>query len=187
MDLGFDHLERSRSDYVECRFGILTCLYNIKGDVMEKVRKKRKPMTPEQRAAAAERLALARAAKAPAKNISIHESIRNLDDDHPLSPAKVKAWIKSCREELKANRHYRLSKDSKEKAAWHSLESYVRNMQNYLSSGIWLDLFYGEKRSIRMYPVCTTMSYEKDGTPKYSYGIYYPGLGLYKGQGEFEE
>lgn len=50
---------------------------------MEKVRKKRKPMTPEQRAAAAERLALARAAKAPAKNVSIHESIRNLEDDHP--------------------------------------------------------------------------------------------------------
>ena len=36
--------------------------------VAPKVRKKRKPMTPEQRAAAAERLAKARAAKTPAKN-----------------------------------------------------------------------------------------------------------------------
>ena len=156
-------------------------------EVEKKVRKKRKPMTPEQRAAAAERLALARAAKAPAKNISVHESIRDLPDDHPLSPAKVKSWIKSCRDELKANRHHRLSKDGKEKSAYYALESYIRNMQAYLSSGVWIDLFYGEKRSIRMYNVCTTMSYEKDGTPKYSYGIYYPGLGVYKGDGVFAE
>ena len=38
----------------------------------KKVRKKRKPMTPEQRLAAAERLEKARAAKAPAKKQSIH-------------------------------------------------------------------------------------------------------------------
>lgn len=154
---------------------------------MDKVRRKRKPMTPEQRAAAAERLAKARAAKAPAQNVSIHESIRDLDDEHPLSPKKVKDWIKACREELKANRHHKTSKDAKEKAAWHSLESYIRNMQNYLSSGIWNDLYYGERRSTRMHPICTNMSYAKDGTPKYSYGVFYPGLGIYKGQGEFKD
>ena len=43
--------------------------------IPKKVRKKRKPMTPEQRIAAAERLERARAAKAPAKNQTIHQML----------------------------------------------------------------------------------------------------------------
>jgi len=155
--------------------------------VMEKVRKKRKPMTPEQRAAAAERLALARAAKAPAKNVSIHESIRNLEDDHPLSAVRVKSWIKACREELKAKRQHKLSKDVKEKAAWYSLEAYVRSMQTYLSSGVWLSGYYGERRELKMNFVCLNMAYDANGMPKYTQGVYYPGIGVYKGDGQFSE
>ena len=64
----------------------------------KKVRKKRKPMTPEQRLAAAERLEKARAAKAPAKKQSIHQNVISLPDDHPLSAQKVKNWIKSNKE-----------------------------------------------------------------------------------------
>lgn len=156
-------------------------------NTVAKTRKKRKPMTAEQKAAAVERLAKARAAKAPAKQISVHESIRDLDADDALSPARVKSWIKSCREELKATNYHKTSKDGKQKAAWYSLEAYIRNMQTYLSSGVWLDFFYGEKRNHRINFVCTSMSYNADGTPKYLSGMYYPGLGLYKGDGQFEE
>ena len=67
-----------------------------------KVRKKRKPMTDEQKAAAAKRLEKARAARA-AKNpnygkSSIHESLQNVPDDAPISPKKVKSWIKTQKE-----------------------------------------------------------------------------------------
>lgn len=143
-------------------------------------------MTPEQREAAAERLKLARAAKAPAKNISVHESIRDLPEDHPLSPIVVKEWIKSAKEELRSIREHRFSKETKQVSKYYALEAYIRNMQNYLSSGVWQDLYYGEKRSIRMHSVCTTPAFDKDGNQKFSYGIYYPGLGLYKGQDKFE-
>ena len=64
----------------------------------KRVRKKRKPMSEEQKQAASERLAKAREARA-AKNpdygkSGIHESLRNLPDDAPISPKKVKQWIK---------------------------------------------------------------------------------------------
>ena len=65
------------------------------GWVAPKVRKKRKPMTPEQREAAVERLAKARAARAPAKNESICQSVIDKGDEHPLSAKKIKEWIKT--------------------------------------------------------------------------------------------
>ena len=68
----------------------------------KKVRKKRKPMTEDQKAAAAERLEKARAVRA-AKNpdygmTGIHESLRDLPDDYPITPKKVKQWIKTQKE-----------------------------------------------------------------------------------------
>ena len=60
-----------------------------------KPKKKRKPMTEEQRKAAAERLAVARAKKAPSQNTSIHPSVLALPDDHYLSYKNVKGWIKT--------------------------------------------------------------------------------------------
>ena len=60
-----------------------------------KIRKKRKPMTEEQKAAAAERLAKARENRAPAQNLYVHESVRELPDDHALSLKKVRGWIKT--------------------------------------------------------------------------------------------
>ena len=60
-----------------------------------KFKKPRKKMSAEQRAAAAERLAKARAKKAPAKNKSVHPSVLALPDDHYLSYVKVKQWIKT--------------------------------------------------------------------------------------------
>ena len=63
----------------------------------------RKPMTEEQRQAAAERLEKARKKTRAAKNpnygqSSIHESLRDLPDDAPINPQKVKKWIKTQKE-----------------------------------------------------------------------------------------
>ena len=64
-----------------------------------KKRKPRKRMSEEQRVAAAARLEKAREkrkAKDPDYGMSgIHESLRNLPNEHPLHPDKVKQWIKS--------------------------------------------------------------------------------------------
>ena len=106
--------------------------------------KKRKPMTPEQRIAAAERLEKARAAKAPAKNQTIHPAVLSLPDEHYLSAKKVKSWIKSNKEMLSELRG-EVRRDVKgAKAKYWSLDGYVRHMQYYLKHGSWIDNQYGE-------------------------------------------
>ena len=62
--------------------------------------KKRKPMTEEQKKAACERLAKARAAKPPAKKSSIHPTVLAKGDEHFLSAKNVQSWIKSQKEQL---------------------------------------------------------------------------------------
>ena len=94
----------------------------------DKIRKRRKPMTKEQRAAAAERLAKARAAKGASKNLSINENIRNLEDDHPISPAKVKKWLKTNKEALAAaKKDARTNKKLLGRVG--VLDTYVSNME----------------------------------------------------------
>ena len=58
-------------------------------------KKKRKPMTEEQKVAAAERLAKAREAKGTPKHKNIHPSILAKPDDHFISLKKVRQWIKT--------------------------------------------------------------------------------------------
>ena len=123
----------------------------------KKVRKKRKPMTPEQRLAAAERLEKARAAKAPAKKQSIHQNVISLPDDHPLSAQKVKNWIKSNKEMLSELRG-EVRRDVKgARAKYYDLDGYVRHMQYYLKHGDWIDSQYGEfqEKSIKWRTIVT--------------------------------
>ena len=111
--------------------------------------KKRKPMTPEQKIAAAERLKKARAAKAPAKKSSIHPTVLAKGDEHFLSAKNVQSWIKNQKEQLT---EYRASarRDVKGAAAQVSnCEGYIRNLQYYLRHGDYCDDRYGafqEKR-----------------------------------------
>ena len=143
-----------------------------------KVRKRRKPMTKEQRAAAAERLAKARAAKGESKNLSLHKDIRNLEEDHPISPTKVKKWLKSNKEALAAAKKDAKT-DKKANARVGQLETYVTNMERYLRTGVWLDLFYGENQEHRVRRKVTTLAYDKDGNVKREVGVIYPDIGEY--------
>ena len=114
-----------------------------------KPRKKRKPMTEEQRKAAAERLALARAKKAPSENTSIHPSVLALPDDHYLSAKKVKEWIRSNREMMSSYRT-QMRKDVKgARARYYDLEGYIRFMKHYLKHGDWVSDVYGEHQEKR--------------------------------------
>ena len=160
-----------------------------------KVRKKRKPMSAEQKQAAAERLEKARQARA-AKNPNygqsgIHESLRDLSDDAPINPKKVKQWIKTQKELASMER--RNEKAGVKGATARKLlhEGYVRNMQRYLRDGDWVDLFYGEHQEKRMTRICKAQAYywcgPKKGEPKFDVGVYYPMLGTVYSQEMYNE
>ena len=151
----------------------------------KKVRKKRKPMSEEQRQAAAERLEKARNARA-AKNPNygqsgIHESLRDLPDDAPINPKKVKKWIKTQKELASMERRNEKPKVKGATDRRMSHEAYVRNMQRYLRDGDWIDLFYGEHQEKKIGYICRAQAYywegPKKGEPKFNVGTYYPLLG----------
>ena len=158
---------------------------NSKWEAPKKRRKPRKPMTEEQRVAAAERLEKARevrAANNPDYGMSgIHESIRNLPDDHQLHPKKVKQWIKTQKDLLKTEKQSvrQNVKGAIAKAANH--EGYIRNMQKYLRDGDWVDMFYGEHAEKKIRNRCVAMAYywygPKKGQPKRDVGTFYPDMG----------
>ena len=146
-----------------------------------KKRKPRKPMTEEQRAAAAKRLEKAREARA-AKNpdygkSSIHESLRNLPDDHGLSPAKVKKWIKTQKELAKSSRQSVRQKVKGAEAQLKVHEGYISSMQSYLRTGDWVDSFYGEYQEHKIRNRCIALAYDKNGNPKRNVGTFYPDMG----------
>jgi len=159
-----------------------------------KTRKKRKPMSEEQKTAAVERLAKAREVRA-AKNPdygkgNFHESLRNLSADHQLHPDKVKKWMKT-QKELAASERGNVKKDIKgaiAKLADH--EGYVRQMQSYLKHGDWNSMFYGEYQEKKIRSRCVALGYywygPDIGKPKRDVGTFYPDLGLSWEQGMVE-
>lgn len=143
------------------------------------LRKKRKPMSDAQRAAASERLAKARLARGHDGSKSVHPILREMDEDHPLHWKKVKGWIKEVGEELRAKKQQRLSKDSKERLEYQVLEVYLSNMKRYLESSIWLDHRYGRHREGKMNTFVYTMAYDTNGRPKRTIGHFYSDCGEY--------
>ena len=149
----------------------------------KKVRKRRKPMTEEQRRAASERLEKARAVRA-AKNpdygqSGIHPTLRDLPDDHPAHPKKVKQWIKTQKELAASERKSAKQgvRGAYSKQCIH--EAYVRNLVKYLRDGDYVDMFYGEYMENKIKRKCVVMAYESDGTPKRDVGVWYPDIGTY--------
>jgi len=161
----------------------------------KKPRKKRKPMTPEQREAAVERLKKAREVRA--KNnpnygmSSLHHSLRDLDEDYELHPDKVKVWIAYQKELLSLAKKDEKNKEKGSTARVSAHESYIKNMNNYLKDGVWNDLFYGEERDLRVPYVCTAMAYHHDGPykgmAKRTVGVWYPDIRRVYTKKMFEE
>ena len=160
-----------------------------------KKRKPRKPMTEDQKAAASERLAKARESKLE-KNpdygqTNIHESLRNLPDDHQLSPIKVKKWIKVQQEYAKSERAAVRQKIKGADAKLSSHEGYIRNMQKYLRDGTWVDMFYGDQQQGKIRNRCVRLAYywygPRKGQPKRDVGTFYPDMGCTYTQEMLEE
>ena len=143
------------------------------------VKRKRKPMTEEQRAAAVERLAKAREARGHDGSKSVHPDLLEVPEDSPIHWRKVRQWIKDLTIELGAKKHLRLSKDSKERHEYQILDVYIANLKRYLDTGVYHDNRYGARREGKIQTVVTTMAYHADGSPKRTVGFYYPDCGLY--------
>lgn len=159
-----------------------------------KPRKKRKPMTPEQRAAAVERLAKARAARQaanPAQNKNVDPGVLALDESDTFSLKNVRSWIKT-QTDLKSEyskklRQLKISKASdkeiaKAQALYSDAEAYIRNLNRYIRDGDYVDMFFGEYGTTSIKLRCVHPSYNKDGTIKRSHGIFYSDLGYVYGQ-----
>jgi len=144
-----------------------------------KIKRKRKPMTPEQKLAAGERLRKAREAKGPAKNLSVHETIRDLDEEHYLNPNKVKMWIKTWQEKRLGMKIFRESKDWKQRLEYQIADNYIKNMQSYLTTGVWNDMYYGENMQHKIKFVSVVPVFDAEGNVKRSHGVWYPDIGVY--------
>jgi hypothetical protein len=143
----------------------------------KKIRKPRKEMTPEQKAAAAERLVKAREARGPSKNSSYDEGVRNLPDEHPLSLKRVKQWLVTQKEILSSVKHFKDSKEASERNTYNVTAAYVQNLEAYLKYGVYFDHKTGEHMEGKIKHTCFKMAYYPDGTPKRTVGVYYPDLG----------
>ena len=142
-----------------------------------KVKRKRKPMSAEQKAAAVERLAAARAKKNAGKEPNAHPRVLELDSDHPLSFNSSKENLKAWREVLKGIRHQKESKDSGQRQEYQIAEAYVKNLGIWIRDGVYLDNKYGAKRESAMEYVCVTPARHPDGSIKRTQGVYYADLG----------
>ena len=143
----------------------------------KKIRKKR-IMTEEQKQAARDRLAKARANRGPSTNKLIAETVRNLPDEDKLSLKNVRPWLKENKELLASMRSFKDSKDSKERGSYLKVETYVSNIESYLRNGVWVDLFYGsqQQNKIKQRVMLNGMAYYANGKPKRTVGVWYEDL-----------
>lgn len=146
--------------------------------------KKRRQMTPEQKKAAGERLAKARAARQasnPPQYKNVHASVLALSEDNPFNMKKVRGWIKTQKELLSEHRKALRQKVKGAEARVSNTEAYIRNLERYLREGIYVDMFYGEHGQNNIKYRCVVPSYDKNGEPKRSYGVFYQDLGYVYG------
>ena len=160
-----------------------------------KKRKERKPMTEEQRQASAKRLEKVRAARTKKDPTygqgSIHESIRNLPDDHKINPEKVKEWIKVQSEYISGERIAVREnvKGAKAKLADH--KGYVKEMRYYLKTGDWISCFYGKNQEHKTLYRSDALGYywsgPEKGEVKRNANVYYPDMGCFYTKEMLEE
>ena len=128
--------------------------------------KKKRKLTPEQKAAAAERLAKARANRAPSELKSVHPAVRDLPDDHNLSYKNIKVWIKTTQAKLATAKSEVKAGNKEANAKKIKLETYLSNLQSYIRTGVWVDLFWGEHMEHKMGWKCVAPAYDKDDLMK---------------------
>lgn len=152
-------------------------------EVKKKPRKRRKPMSEEQKTKAAERLAAAREKRQkanPPTYANVHKSVNDMPDDYPLSRKNVMDWIKTNKEEMKEIKAAIRRKEKGAEAKLSSVSGYVRNMEKYLRDGDWPDMFYGKNQDKKVRNRCVALAYHwygpNKGMPKRDVGTFYPDI-----------
>mgnify|MGYP000945801465 FL=1 len=98
------------------------------------------------------------------------------EPDYFLHPDKVKSWLTTWKLFVTNNKKDEESPDRSIRMRYQSAQSYVTNMQNYLRTGIWNDMWFGERREQKVRLVCKAIAYETDGTVKRNVGTWYPDI-----------
>ena len=106
----------------------------------------------EKREKVNKRMAALRAKRKPPKLANVHHTVKALPDDNTLSYANVKKWIKTQEGIVKSariterSRSGDISQKDKDKAMRTRIgaQSYIRSIKNYISTGDWSSMYYGE-------------------------------------------
>ena len=151
-------------------------------------------MTDEQRAKAAERLATAREKKQqanPPVYANVHESVRNLPDDHAMSRKNVMEWIKLNKDKRTAAKASVRRKEKGAIALLANVDAYIRQMERYLRNGDWISTHYGPNDDKPVMYKCVALGYHwfgpNKGMPKREVGVFYPDLGAIWTKEMYEE
>ena len=99
-----------------------------------------------------QRMAALRAKRKPPKLTNVHHTVKALPDDNTLSYVNVKNWIKTQEGIVKStriterSRSNDISQKDKDKAMRTRMgaQSYIRSIKNYISTGDWSSMYYGE-------------------------------------------
>ena len=98
------------------------------------------------------RMAALRAKRKPPKLVNVHHTVKALPDDNTLSYMNVKKWIKTQEGIVKSarlterSRSSDISQKDKDKAMRTRMgaQSYIRSIKNYITTGDWSTMYYGE-------------------------------------------
>ena len=98
------------------------------------------------------RMAALRAKRKPPKLANVHHTVKSLPDDDTLSYANVRKWIKTQEGIVKSarlterSRSGDISQKDKDKAMRTRMgaQSYIRSIKNYITTGDWSTMYYGE-------------------------------------------
>jgi len=98
------------------------------------------------------RMAALRAKRKPPKLANVHHTVKALPDDDTLSYANVRKWIKTQEGIVKSarlterSRNKDISQKDKNKAMRTRIgaQAYIRSIKNYISTGDWSAMYYGE-------------------------------------------
>ena len=106
----------------------------------------------EKREKVNKRMAALRAKRKPPKLANVHHTVKSLPDDNTLSYVNVKKWISTQEGIVKSariaerSRSNDISQKDKDKAMRTRMgaQSYIRSIKNYISTGDWSSMYYGE-------------------------------------------
>ena len=156
---------------------------------MAKFRKPRKPMSAEQKKAAAERLAKAREArfkKNPPKYTNVHPNVLALDEDNELSLKNVREWRKITKEKIAAEKDNLRRDKNYRQGKLRNLERYITTIDRYIQDGEWTGDRIGENQEHKMGRVCVAPAYDSDGNIKRTKGVFYYDLNCVYGESNGE-